>query len=153
MYSRKLNVIFLSVALIVLLLSVLLCARAIVRADKFMKSNSFYNDATFVSVMNDISTKVPKNEPIMISYSFPEQTFFLHHKLVLLYGISSEKMLVNYMRDLNYHYFLVFQGHFSAEKLKVPFTTNDFQNIGVYSTRNNYQFQLYQLRNPGAIES
>jgi hypothetical protein len=141
-------------ALVVLVLSVSLCARAIVRADKFMKSNSFYNDATFVSVMNDISTKVPKNEPIMISYSFPEQTFFLHHKLVLLYGMSSEKTLVNYMRDLNYHYLLLFQGHFSAKKLKeVLFTTSDFQNIGVYSTRNNYQFQLYQLRNPGAIES
>lgn len=111
----------------------------------------FYNKK-FVSAMTNISRMVPQNEPIVSSDYYGNMVYFVTHKFITPYGISSEKSLVRYMVEKNLTYLLVYENHSMVKELKPLFShdslkklDDDFQKLAEYTTDGHSRFHLYRL--------
>ena len=119
--------------------------------------SEFYNE-TFVSAMTNISRLVPKNESIVNSAHDENMIFYISHKLLIPYSVSSERSLLNYMVRHNLTYLLVNENQSAATQLAPLFSRdglknldNYFQKLAEYKTDSHSRFHLYRIKDNWAI--
>jgi hypothetical protein len=114
--------------------------------------SEFYNKK-FIPSMTNLSRLVPKNESIVSSAYYGNMIYFVAHKLLIPYSVSSEISLVSYMVHKNLTYLLVYENHSTVKELNRLFNheglknlDNDFQKLAEYTTDSDSRFHLYRLK-------
>ena len=112
----------------------------------------FYNES-FISAMTNISRLVPKNQSIVSSAHDGNMIFYITHKLLIPYSVSSERSLLNYMVRSNLTYLLVNENQSAATQLAPLFSRdglknldNYFQKLAEYNTDSHSRFHLYRIK-------
>ena len=103
--------------------------------------------------MTNISRLVPKNESIVSSAHYGNIVYFVDHKLLIPYAVSSERSLVSHMvrKDLTY---LLVNENLSAVTKLAPLFSHDglknldryFQKLAEYDTDSSSKLHLYRLK-------
>jgi hypothetical protein len=115
---------------------------------------AFYFDKKFIPVMEEISSKVPQNETIVMSYDWTSLLeIFIKNKIEVPYGVVSLESLKNYMNDKKLTWLLVYENASHTKDLESLFNKtglkqleSDFQKVDEYSTENMFKFHLYRLK-------
>ncbi|RPI81038.1 MAG: hypothetical protein EHM34_09195 [Nitrosopumilales archaeon] len=115
---------------------------------------AFYFDKKFIPVMDEISSKVPQNETIVMSYNETSLLdFFVKSKIEIPYGVTSLESLRNYMTDKKLTWLLVYENVSHTRELESLFNKSglrqlesDFQIVDEYTTETMTKFHLYRLK-------
>jgi hypothetical protein len=124
--------------------------------EKEVKSveGAFYFDKKFIPIMDEISSRVPQNETIVMSYNSTSLLdYFVKSKIEIPYGVDSLKSLKNYMTERNLMWLVVYENVSHTKNLESLFNKKGlkqldsaFQKIDEYSTETASRFHLYKLK-------
>jgi len=115
---------------------------------------AFYFDKKFIPIMDEISSKVPQNETIVMSYNSTSLLdYFVKSKIEIPYGVTSLESLRNYMTDKKLTWLLVYENVSHIRDLESLFNKSglrqlesDFQKVDEYTTETMTKFHLYRLK-------
>ena len=70
------------------------------------KTSTIYDD-DYINALKEIAKIVPQNETLVTNDHYPQVTYFTDHKTKIPWGIDSEKLLVEFMKNFNSSYLLM----------------------------------------------
>ena len=122
---------------------------------------SFYYDKKFVPIMDNISSIVPHNDTIVMSFNSTSLLdYFIQSDLEIPYGVYSLQSLQEYMTKKDRRWLLVYE-NVSHTKFLIPLFSKEglknldsiFQKIADYSTEDQAKFHLYKLKGKGTNQN